>query len=129
MTRLLVWLYRHIQRILIQRGALPDWSPPPTLELPVWADAPRVPDGGFEAIHRVKPLPQAPPAVFPETPNGERYVVWTRGSVDTITNDGREAARAWERVTKRAGVHRFWDREHRTGHPVGLRSERRIPIG
>lgn len=91
------------------------------------ADAP-LPPVIVEALKIWRDRSTAPATEFPDTPSNERYVVWTRGTVDTMTNDGKIAGKAWARVIQRAGTHRFWDRTHHAGVPSGLRQELVVPL-
>jgi hypothetical protein len=116
MMRLVRWLHARLGAWLARRAEIPAFL---EQQFPAFGvDAPP-PDPEV----RVAELP-----AFPLTPNGERFVVWSRGTMQIATNNEREASKAFARATRRAGVHRFWDRQHHTSVPRGLRTEVTIPL-
>jgi hypothetical protein len=118
MMRLVRWLHARLGAWLARRAEIPAF-----LEQPFPALGADVPAPDPDPAARVADLP-----AFPVTPNGERFVVWSRGTVQIVTDNEREAAKSFARATQRAGVHRFWDRQHHTSVPRGLRTEVIIPL-
>lgn len=132
LDRLLFWLHRRLTRYLMRRGYLPIPLLPSMSTVGRVKGAP--PSAPAEMI--VAPVPD--PAAVPKTPSvsareiaaapldppktPHRFVVWSRGDVALSTDSGADASAAWDKVTKRAGVHRFFDR----AAAVPLRAEKII---
>lgn len=83
--------------------------------------------GTQDEARRLTPVSQREVDAKPQTMprSRERFVIWSRGSVDTESSDPSVAKKAWNRVIARAGIHQFWDSEHSIERP---RTEKTIPL-